>query len=168
MDALGAIVTTCAQSLCPGCECIIAGSYRRGAKDSGDIDLLIFPPPVEYQSHGAVTVVSSRSQAAGYLVLGELIERLSQSGFLTDHLALPGNVADPTTLTAQHATYMGVCLLPGDHSPKTHRRIDIKVFHFLASLKRFHVTRNRRRIRVANRRLRYFTLQETIISIGTL
>ncbi|KAI8800316.1 hypothetical protein BJ742DRAFT_842200 [Cladochytrium replicatum] len=75
----------------------ITGSYRRGAPDSGDIDLLICP-----------------AEDAHLRILGLLVARLKESNppFLTDDL---GSADDPTM-------YKGVCRLNQNSS---HRRIDM-------------------------------------------
>ena len=52
-----AIVKSHVERFCPGSEMIVAGSYRRGAETSGDIDILIFPPPS--QPSDSISTLSS-------------------------------------------------------------------------------------------------------------
>lgn len=59
----------------PGVECMVCGSYRRGKPSSGDVDIIIVPP--EGQEELSDTA------------LCRIVDRLTVSGFLTDHLALP-------------------------------------------------------------------------------
>lgn len=111
---------------------MVCGSYRRGKPQSGDVDILIAPRSGEdmLPPHSLLTV----------------IESLSQSGFLTDHLSLPGDRTyqfsrerRKTTASAdddsqavdsavQHyrSSYMGVCKLPT--ADALHRRIDMKTY----------------------------------------
>lgn len=81
------------------------GSYRRGKSSCGDVDILIAPPP------GCEDVD----------VLSQLIATLESSGFLTDHLSIPGR-----HVVGRKDGYMGVCRLPGPD--RIHRRLDIKVY----------------------------------------
>eukprot|EP01031_Cornospumella_fuschlensis_P037248 gene37248-45216_t len=69
------VVQTAAMELFGKVECQACGSYRRGKPVSGDVDILISP---------------SKELDSDYLpanALLQLIERLSASGFLTDHLS---------------------------------------------------------------------------------
>jgi DNA polymerase lambda len=94
--------------LLPGCQVVICGSYRRGNQTCGDVDLL----------------VTHENEEKLQSVLRALISNLSDSGFLTDHLAMPSEACSscgqPWSLS-----YMGVCCLDDSHR---HRRIDIKVY----------------------------------------
>lgn len=104
--------------------CEPVGSYRRGKKSSHDVDILI-----------ALEEATSREGT-----LGELVERLATSGFVTDVLAQPGGGArrragasvgssrvqdDEVSSTDEHQSFMGVCRLP--EPAALHRRIDIKI-----------------------------------------
>lgn len=60
--------------LLPGVQCVCCGSFRRGRPTCGDVDILLAPPPDQEN----ITMLPS------------LLKQLEQSGFLTDHLALPG------------------------------------------------------------------------------
>lgn len=86
------------QKILPGAECIVCGSYRRGRPESGDVDILILPPPVS--STSAISTSSTSSEVAKdhpiysishehFSALPCLVKALSDSGFLTDHLTLP-------------------------------------------------------------------------------
>ena len=78
------------------------GSYRRGAKSSGDIDILLthptYKPPKDSNP-----------------LLDQIVSALTKKKFLTDHIS---NGA---------VKYMGVCQLPSSISPNPHlhRRIDL-------------------------------------------
>lgn len=85
----------------PGVESVVAGSYRRGQQDSGDIDILLVPP-VEVEC---------------FDILGSLLPLLTDCGFLTDHLTMPSKF-----VWGDCSTYMGVCTWEGHF-----HRIDIKV-----------------------------------------
>jgi predicted nucleotidyltransferase len=71
------VVNEACQREAPGAECVVCGSYRRGKKESGDVDVLILPP------------LDHPSDALDKKVLPRLIKALEEAGFLTDHLALP-------------------------------------------------------------------------------
>jgi len=79
---------------------IICGSYRRGRKDCGDIDILL--------THKRAKSLDG--------FLSQLVEELHKIGFLTDDLVK----------MRTESKYMGVCKLPGIESA-LHRRIDIKI-----------------------------------------
>lgn len=75
IEEIHKVVQNAVLELVPHVECIICGSYRRGKPTSGDADLILAPPEgIEALPTGT---------------LDALIERLSDLGFLTDHLALP-------------------------------------------------------------------------------
>jgi len=93
----------------PALKMLVCGSYRRGKKTSGDIDVLVTSPDF-----------TSFSSAGARQPLSDFILSLRAAGYL---------VAD---LACGEKKYMGVCKLPG-HS--LHRRIDIRClpsdqFHF--------------------------------------
>ena len=81
----------------------ICGSYRRGNKDSGDIDILL--------THPLIKEKSDFSKIKGNILL-ELIRFLTRIGFLLEHITVDGNTK-----------YMGVCKLK---SNSNYRRIDIR------------------------------------------
>lgn len=56
-------------------ECMVCGSYRRGKPSSGDIDIIITPPEGQEELPESTLCL--------------VIDRLSECGLLTDHLALP-------------------------------------------------------------------------------
>lgn len=80
----------------------ICGSYRRGAKDSGDIDVLI--------THQDVT--SWKDLDDSNIFLKEIIHHLTIKELLIDHLTNQGNTK-----------YMGICQ---NSKKSTPRRIDIR------------------------------------------
>ncbi|OZJ03703.1 hypothetical protein BZG36_03307 [Bifiguratus adelaidae] len=82
-------------------EMTIGGSYRRGLPDCGDVDLLITRNDEDGKNHQGV--------------MKQLLKRLVDMGFITNHLALPGQFEDLRT------RYMGICALPNG----LHRHIDI-------------------------------------------
>ena len=134
-----------AQKIKPGIEAQVCGSYRRGKKDCGDIDILFVPP----ESNEDMNLSDFLSQ---------LYKKLDESGYLTDHLQLPGgsryaansfgrkskykseknynnninsqdeikNGLSSSSVPKCIATYMGIIKLKGDD--RKHRRIDFKVY----------------------------------------
>eukprot|EP00475_Leptophrys_vorax_P045938 TRINITY_DN9706_c0_g2_i1.p1 TRINITY_DN9706_c0_g2~~TRINITY_DN9706_c0_g2_i1.p1 ORF type:complete len:300 (-),score=81.31 TRINITY_DN9706_c0_g2_i1:11-910(-) len=92
-------------------QLVTCGSYRRLAPDCGDIDILI--------SHESEAVLDD--------FLLKLIDKLSRSGFLTDHLSMPSRIRETHDDQEEtwSETYMGVCQISPSH---LHRRIDIKVY----------------------------------------
>ncbi|XP_076049218.1 DNA polymerase beta-like [Oratosquilla oratoria] len=78
----------------------ICGSYRRGNKTSGDIDVLLTHPDV-----------TSETKKKPHL-LQKVVEALKSKNFVTD------------TLSLGDAKFMGVCQLDEDH---LHRRLDIRL-----------------------------------------
>jgi DNA polymerase/3'-5' exonuclease PolX len=81
----------------------ICGSYRRGNKNSGDIDILITHPDLETQE-------DIDEEGEDYLV--DIVKKLTKSGLLVDHLTTLGTTK-----------YMGVCRL---NKKNKGRRIDIR------------------------------------------
>jgi DNA polymerase IV len=102
VTALGEIVKETSADIDISIQVIIAGSYRRGAANSGDIDCLITKPGTS----------SSREVLA---FLHKLVAKLTDIGFLVAALAVPHN-ADGTK-------WHGACVLPGT-SNAIWRRID--------------------------------------------
>eukprot|EP01017_Pseudomicrothorax_dubius_P034101 TRINITY_DN4632_c0_g4_i1.p1 TRINITY_DN4632_c0_g4~~TRINITY_DN4632_c0_g4_i1.p1 ORF type:complete len:470 (+),score=87.17 TRINITY_DN4632_c0_g4_i1:356-1765(+) len=83
-------------------EAIACGSFRRGRPSCGDIDILI-----------------SRKDGKSFgNILTRLVERLTRTGLLTDHLTQPSRSPHGSE------SFMGVCRLEGG----LHRRIDLKVY----------------------------------------
>ena len=107
---------------------IAAGSYRRGASDCGDVDILIFIPD-DYNDKNVISI-------------------------LHDHLGYHGAnilVYDLTKVTGRDTNYMGICKL--NKCASLYRRIDVKVYklqHYAFALSAF--TGNDH----WNRSLRYF------------
>lgn len=95
-------VREAAQSLNPGLLAVACGSYRRGKATCGDVDVLITHP--DGQSHNGV--------------FSKLLQKLHQSGFLTDDLVSHEE-------NGNQKKYLGVCRLPGPG--QRHRRLDIIV-----------------------------------------
>ena len=81
----------------------VCGSYRRGKATCGDMDIFITRKDGEYEHN----------------LLMNLVERLTQKGFLTDHLTTPRN----TTTRSCHS-YMGIC----KYNDEIHHRVDIKYY----------------------------------------
>ena len=83
------------------------GSYRRGKATSGDIDILITHPTL------------TKSNKSSTKLLENIVKKLSDVGFLTDHLS------------NGQMKYMGVCQLPNDDESEPnehlHRRIDLRL-----------------------------------------
>jgi len=84
----------------------ICGSYRRGKHTSGDVDLIF-----------------SIQDKSGCPPISELVDALTNEGFLTDHL-VKLKKSDSQNLREKQ-NYMGYCKLPDG---KHHRRIDIKMY----------------------------------------
>ncbi|KII94194.1 hypothetical protein PLICRDRAFT_419236 [Plicaturopsis crispa FD-325 SS-3] len=83
----------------------IMGSFRRGKKDCGDIDIMITRPTDDGKTHAGV--------------LPELLSRLRRAGILTEDLNLPEDPYDLENI------YRGLCRLPpGSDGPRKRRRID--------------------------------------------
>jgi DNA polymerase lambda len=81
---------------------VAVGSYRRGKKTSGDIDVII--------------VHDNKPRHEG--LLARVIEKLTACGLLTDHL---------TDVSATSTSYMGVCALASHGN--VHWRIDLKAYN---------------------------------------
>jgi DNA polymerase IV len=101
VTALGDMVKKAAASIDPDVEATIGGSYRRGAKTSGDIDFLITKP-------------GSTSCKGLLSFLNDLVQDLTNSGFLVAALAVPNS-------EASSSKWHGACILPGN---PIWRRID--------------------------------------------
>ena len=95
------IVKNAASEINPGLEAFACGSYRRGKRTCGDVDVIVSHP--DGKSHEGV--------------MTKLLESLKSSGFLTDDLTFAEN--------GEHRKYLGVCKLPGENTK--HRRLDIIV-----------------------------------------
>ncbi|XP_076434932.1 DNA polymerase lambda-like [Babylonia areolata] len=96
------VVREAAEWIQPGIIAQACGSYRRGKKDCGDVDVLLTHP-------------DGRSEKG---LFGKLIQHLKDTGFLTDDLV---SVEDD----GNQKKYLGVCKLPGED--RKHRRLDIIV-----------------------------------------
>lgn len=95
----GEIVRQAVHKLDPAFQITIGGSYRRGAKDSGDIDFIITRPETGIDHIRAV-------------VVEQLVPALFSQGFLKASLAATSN---------DGSKWHGACCLPGN---KTWRRVD--------------------------------------------
>jgi len=113
----GDIVRRALHAIDPGFEATVGGSYRRGALDSGDIDI----------------VITKAGATAGYLrtvVIETLVPELFKQGFLTAGLA--------ETNKDSGSKWHGACQLPAAHSSpgasgintntNPWRRIDLLLF----------------------------------------
>ncbi|KAF2089013.1 Nucleotidyltransferase [Saccharata proteae CBS 121410] len=97
----GSVVREALQKIDPAIEVTIGGSYRRGAPDSGDIDLIITAPSAD--AHYLRTTV-----------LDILVPQLMGDGYLTASLA--------ATRRDEGSKWHGACVLPGS---SIWRRIDL-------------------------------------------
>jgi DNA polymerase IV len=104
VTALGEIVKRAAGAIDPEVQAIIGGSYRRGAKMSGDIDFILTKPGT-----------SSSHQLLPFLA--DLVNRLTDDEFLVAALAEPRSLREG-------AKWHGACVLPGN---PIWRRIDFLV-----------------------------------------
>ncbi|KAE8394303.1 hypothetical protein BDV23DRAFT_169637 [Aspergillus alliaceus] len=101
VETHGEIVKRAVQKADPGMQVIISGSYRRGAADSGDIDLLITKPDA--------TIEQIRT-----LMINVVVPKLFKQGFLQASLAI--------TSRADGSKWHGASLAPGS---QIWRRIDL-------------------------------------------
>jgi DNA polymerase IV len=101
VSALAAVVKNAAFVIDPVVDIIVGGSYRRGAAESGDIDLIV-------TKHGT----NESTEILGFLHL--LISNLHADGFLVAELATPRSESG--------SKWHGCCVLPGLKGPW--RRID--------------------------------------------
>jgi len=129
MVELEAAVLEAIKAVNPALEACAAGSYRRGAAASGDIDVLIQDVEDSYQGSGAygsgdirnmfggksptkASPQQKRKSGAGD-VLGRVVAKLKETGFVTEDLSLGSR------------QYHGVAKL-NKNSP--HRRLDLLLF----------------------------------------
>lgn len=119
VEALGRAVADEARRVDAAVEVVVAGSYRRGAESSGDVDVLVTKPGT-----------SSSGDLGPFL--DELVRRLWASGFLVARLASSSSRSgDPAEDTG--SKWHGCCVLPPSSSPSGEeggktpvwRRIDI-------------------------------------------
>jgi len=87
----------------------VCGSYRRGNKDSGDIDILLSHPDI---------LENDDIKRMNQNILLTLIICLQQIGFLYDHITVDGNTK-----------YMGICKLKRS---LPYRRIDVRFISYNA------------------------------------
>ena len=80
----------------------VCGSYRRGIETCGDVDIIV------------TRVDGGNSEKK---VILDLVTKLEQLGFLTEHLTYP------KTDNSTSLSYMGICVYEG-----TRHRIDIKFY----------------------------------------
>lgn len=95
MTQLGKIVEAAAKKIDPLVEVIIGGSYRRGAKNSGDIDFI-------------VTKEGTSKSTELQPFLSRLVRKLEADGFLTAKLASGG-----FNRNSDGSLWHGCCVLPG-------------------------------------------------------
>lgn len=103
IEALGDVVRATARSIDDEVEIIIGGSYRRGCKDSGDVDFIL-----------TRSGTSSSNDLLPFLCA--LTETLKTNGFLVAALAIPKHESG--------SKWNGCCVLPNVPDP-TWRRIDV-------------------------------------------
>ncbi|KAK2150827.1 hypothetical protein LSH36_386g00004, partial [Paralvinella palmiformis] len=105
MEQLEKFVMKTVDALEPLYKASVCGSYRRGAANSGDIDILL--------THPNFTSTSGKKPS----LLKAVISKLEESNFITDHLS------------HGDTKYMGVCKLPREKDGTEHcyRRIDIRL-----------------------------------------
>ncbi|KAH8884546.1 hypothetical protein GQ53DRAFT_797790 [Thozetella sp. PMI_491] len=97
MDALGGYVRNEAAKINPDVELLIGGSYRRGSSNSGDIDFIVTKKGT-----------SSHSELVPFL--NELVDNLTQTGFLT--AALASLHSHRTGKEGPGSKWHGCCVLP--------------------------------------------------------
>ncbi|KAK7055517.1 DNA polymerase lambda [Favolaschia claudopus] len=101
-QALFDIIKPIALEIDPKLEVHIMGSFRRGKKDCGDIDIMITRCPSDGRTHAGI--------------LHHLLKALHERKIITEDLALPEDPFD------SEAIYRGLCHLPTPGSRR--RRID--------------------------------------------
>lgn len=99
------VVREAAESLVDGVIAQACGSYRRGKRTCGDVDVLVTHP--DGKSHKGL--------------FAKLLAKLKAEGFLTDDLVTAEE-------NGNQKKYLGVCKLPGENHK--YRRIDIIVVPF--------------------------------------
>ncbi|KIM81993.1 hypothetical protein PILCRDRAFT_820879 [Piloderma croceum F 1598] len=105
------LIKPIALSLDPKLFIEIMGSFRRGKKDCGDIDIMITRPTDDNKTHAGI--------------VPHLLHALREAGIITEDLALPDDSH------ATEAIYRGLCKLPdtvdeeGKLVRRLRRRIDI-------------------------------------------
>ncbi|GLA38313.1 hypothetical protein AnigIFM63309_005325 [Aspergillus niger] len=107
VEAHGEIVRKAVHTADPDMQVIIAGSYRRGAPDCGDIDLLITKPDAEIDHIRTV-------------MMGSVVPKLLKQGFLQTSLA--------SSSSRDGSKWYGACTLPDndeDRITRPWRRIDL-------------------------------------------
>ncbi|CAF0842679.1 unnamed protein product [Rotaria sp. Silwood1] len=103
------IVKQTADEVVPGLMIETCGSYRRLKPSCGDIDMLITFKDGKRHLHESV--------------LAPLIDKLKDTGFLTDDLINHSETSSSTGHVSEQMTYFGVCRLPEPGS--LYRRIDL-------------------------------------------
>lgn len=105
MEQLEKFVLAVIKDIDPLYKANVCGSYRRGAANSGDIDILL--------THPDFTSTSGKKPS----LLKAVINKLEEKKFITDHLS------------HGDSKYMGVCKLPNEKDGTEHcyRRIDIRL-----------------------------------------
>jgi DNA polymerase IV len=109
VTALGEIVKKAIAKIDPNVNAMIMGSYRRGAAQSGDIDLLL-------------TKAGTTSSDDLIPTLNRLTDTLTKDNFLVASLAKPHEGKPKSAARPKHGSkWHGACVLPGN---PTWRRID--------------------------------------------
>ncbi|TRM63113.1 hypothetical protein BD626DRAFT_431710 [Schizophyllum amplum] len=103
VQALFDVIVPYARRIDPKLELRAMGSFRRGKKDCGDIDIMITRPTDDGETHAGA--------------LRELLLKLHRADILTEDLAVPDDLDDP------ECVYHGLCHLPKTPGAKQ-RRID--------------------------------------------
>ncbi|KAL9621967.1 MAG: hypothetical protein Q9160_003629 [Pyrenula sp. 1 TL-2023] len=98
VQAIGSFVRNALATANPALQTIIGGSYRRGALDSGDVDLII-------TRDGTTTPSQVRDP-----VVEVMLSHLHETGFLKASFT-------STAPSAQPSKWHGACALPASHNP---------------------------------------------------
>ena len=108
--AIGQLVREHAKQICPGIEVVVCGSYRRGKSMSGDVDVLLAPPP------GAEDFCDLESSGLRHTVLPRL---LSAAIVASSRIRSPRMTTSPRLVVPKHPLWECVgCHQNGYRQPK--------------------------------------------------
>ena len=125
VERISKVVQKVAREFCSDVICETCGSYRRGKKDSGDVDVLISVKQGENDAYSSsVESDDNATRGDGGLdgLLQNIVSRLEQLKIVTDTLSLSCRLHIEKD---ENDTFMGVYCFD---DVGIHRRLDIKVY----------------------------------------